>query len=259
MRELLNQLHRQASKDPEALARQHARRQLPKRFYKTVGVEKREDDRFAVTLDDRAVNTPARNALELPSRASALLLAKEFDEQEIEINPATMPITRLVNTAIDGVAANPEPVFEDVLRFASSDLLCYRADSPERLVQLQSEAWDPILDWARETHGAHFILGEGVVHVEQPREAINAMAVALKRHERPIALTALHSMTSLTGSAILALAAADRAFSPEFVWNAAHVDEDWNIAQWGEDYEAARRRKQRWQEMQAACKLLEAL
>jgi chaperone required for assembly of F1-ATPase len=168
----------------------------------------------------------------------------------------TMPATRLVNTAIDGVAADTQAVIEDILRYASSDLLCYRADGPEALVARQAEAWDPVIDWARAHLGARFILAEGIVHVTQPREAIGAIGIHLARRDEPLRLAALHLMTTLTGSALLALAVEEGELSAESAWAAAHVDETWNAEQWGEDSEAAARNRARWYDFSAAVRIL---
>ena len=170
-----------------------------------------------------------------------------------------MPLTRLANTALDGVAQDPQAVAEDIVRFSGSDLVCYRAGEPQELVARQAEAWDPLIDWAHSALGARFMLAEGVMHVEQPREAVAAVSAHVGRFRGPLELAAIHTMTTLTGSAILALAVAMNAISPEEAWRAAHVDEDWNIELWGEDAEAAARRRKRWAEMKAAADTLFAL
>ncbi|MCR6650551.1 MAG: hypothetical protein NVV73_03140 [Cellvibrionaceae bacterium] len=170
-----------------------------------------------------------------------------------------MPMLRLANTAIDGVANEMQAVLEDVMRFSSSDLLCYRADAPDGLVARQAEFWDPVLDWAQSALGARFFLAEGVMHVEQPRESVAAVGLWLRQREEPFRLSAIHLMTTLTGSALLALAVEARRLEPDAAWAAAHVDEDWNIAQWGEDAEVAERRKARRRDFDAAVALLGAL
>lgn len=259
MRDLLNDAEKAAEHHPEALARKHSKPPLPKRFYKESGILPLDEGGFGVGLDGRIVKTPAKAVLALPTQAAAKMIADEFDAQAGQVDPATMPVTRLANTAVDGVAADPQAVFEDVLRFASSDLICYRAGSPQKLVELQAQSWDPVLDLVRDNYGAQFILSEGVMHVEQPREAIAAIGAALKPHGSPIALAAVHSMTSLTGSALMAICVAGGLMDAESAWTAAHVDEDWNISQWGEDAEAAMRREFRRKEMIAAVSLLTAL
>jgi len=148
-------------------------------------------------------------------------------------------------------------VFEDILRYAGSDLLCYRADGPEALVARESEHWDPHLDWAANM-GARLVLAEGIIHVEQPADAIRAIAVLLRRYATPLQLTALHTLTTITGSLVLALALAEGRAEPSEIWDAAHVDEDFNIAQWGEDHEAAARRAKRLIDFEAAAQILSA-
>lgn len=260
MRDLLNDLEagkHLSDADPVRRTRNQMRTPLSKRFYKTVKVAKTPDG-HVIHLDGKPVLTPARALMILPTEAAAKLIADEFDAQTENIDPVTMPVMRLLNTAQDGVAADPQAVLEDILRFASSDLVCYRAGSPEALVERQNEAWDPVIDWARRHLGARLFLAEGVVHVEQPREAIGAIDVHLRSRAEPLRLAAVHVMTSLTGSALLSLAVEAGEMDVEAAWSAAHVDEDWNIAQWGEDAEAAARRAYRKRDMLAAARLLAA-
>jgi chaperone required for assembly of F1-ATPase len=163
-----------------------------------------------------------------------------------------MPLTRLLNSAIDGVSRTMDETRAEILKYAGSDLLCYRAEEPEALAERQRLAFDPILAWAAETLGARFRLGAGVMHVEQPPESIEAVRRALEDFDDPVALAALSAMTTLTGSALLALAIARGFLSPEVAWQAAHVDEDFQAERWGADSEAMARREARWREMEAA-------
>lgn len=260
MRDMLNDLDAQkylSDPDPIRRAQSQMKAQLPKRFYKDVAVASVEDG-FAVHLDGKPVRTPGRNVLVLPTEKAAALIASEFSAQEEKIDPSTMPIYRLVNTAIDGVAANPGAVRDDIAKFASSDLLCYRADAPAALVERQAGAWDPVLDWAHRVLGAHLVLAQGVVHVEQPRMAMDAVGAHLAPRQDPLRLAALHLMTSLTGSALLAMAVEAGEIDAETAWAAAHVDEDWQAEQWGQDSEAMARRAFRKRDFMAAVALLEA-
>lgn len=259
MRDLLNDLSEGLSHpDPIRRAQIQMKRPLPKRFYTEVTVRDDESD-FALELDGKTIRTPARHPLVVPTRALALLVAAEWQRQVDIIDPSTMPITRLVNTALDGVTSDPQAVFEDILRFSSSDMLCYRADGPEGLVARQAERWDPVIDWAAQTLGARFILVEGVIHQEQPREATAAFAVTLRKYDSALQLACLHTVTTLTGSAILAVAFAEGFLSPDAVWSVAHLEEDWTIEHWGSDEEAELRRALRFSEFQAATDAFSAL
>lgn len=261
MRDLLSDLeagNHLSDPDPVKRAQNQMKTPLAKRFYDKVDVREQPEG-YAVHLDGKPVRTPGKAMLLLPTEGAAKLVADEFSAQGENIDLVTMPVMRLANTAIDGVATDTQAVLEDILRFSSSDLLCYRADAPERLVERQSEAWDPVLDWARSQLGARFFLAEGVMHVEQPRETIAAIGVHLRQREQPMKLAALHVMTSITGSALLALAVEVGELDAEAAWLAAHVDEDWNAEQWGEDFEAAARRAARKRDFTAAADLLGAL
>ena len=169
-----------------------------------------------------------------------------------------MPLTRLANSAIDGVRGREAEVQADIVKYAGSDLLCYRATEPEELVRRQAELWDPVLAWGREALGAHLQVAKGVMPVTQPEAAQQAVARALDGQDA-FALAALHVMTTLMGSALLALAHARGRLTAEQAWAAAHVDEDWQIGTWGEDAEAVARRRRRWSEMQAASRMLRLL
>lgn len=261
MRDLLDDLEagrHLSDPDPVRRAQIQMRRPLPKRFYTEVSVVEMPEG-FVVHLDGKPVHTPGKALLALPVLEAAMLVADEFAAQQDTIDPTTMPALRLVNTAIDGVASDTQAVLEDVMRFSSSDLLCYRADAPEALVARQADAWDPVLDWAQSTLGARFHLAEGVIHVEQPRESIAAVGIWLRQREEPFRLSAIHLMTTLMGSALLALATEAGAIDPDAAWQAAHVDEDWTVEQWGEDAEATERRKQRRHDFDAAVALARAL
>lgn len=231
---------------------------MPKRFYKAADVAEQGGE-FVVVLDGKPVKTPARKTLAFPTKSAAKLVAAEFEAQEKEINPATMPFTRLANTAIDGVASEVDAVLADILRFCANDMLCYRSEAPEGLVKRQTEVWNRYLEWVKAKHGVRLYLAEGVMHVEQPKASVDAFGLALKTHAEPLKLACLHAMTTMTGSAILALAIAEGQASVEVVWAAAHLDEDWTIEHWGEDREAQARRAARWQDMKAAADLLLAV
>jgi len=252
MRDILEDLFKEVV-DPTESARRNMRPQLRKRFYQRAHVG--DAAPFAILLDDRPVRTPAGNALALPSRALGEAVAAEWDAQQERIDPAVMPLTRLVNSVIDGVAMAPAPVAEEVVRYLGSDLVCYRADTPAGLVARQARHWDPILGWARDTLGARFVLAEGVMFAAQPDHAIVAASAAIPSD--PWRLGAVNVITTLTGSALIALALSQGRLTVDDAWTAAHVDEDWNMSQWGRDEVALARRATRFAEMQAAGTVLQ--
>ena len=231
-------------------------RPLLKRFYKIVTIG--EGPNFPILLDGRAVKTPKKRALTLPTRALAAAVAAEWAAQDKNINPSAMPLTRFANTAIDGVSDSLAAVAADIVAFAGSDLLCYRAEGPQDLAATQATRWDPVIAWARVKLGARFTVVTGIMPVEQPQHALAAIAAALQPHDA-FQLTAQHVMTTLTGSALLMLAHVHGHLTAEDAWAAAHVDEDYQIALWGTDQEAEHRRSRRHAEFLAACAMLSAL
>lgn len=247
----------QRQPDPVAAAQQAMRNPLPKRFYERAAVLDR-DGLYHVALDGRTARTPARNPLAVTSRAVAEALAQEWDAQSGSIDPARMPITRLVNSALDGVEAQQEAVRAEMLRYAGSDALCYRAGEPEALVARQNEVWGPILRASEQALGARFILAEGVMFAQQPAEVLDAVSRRLEAIPAPLALAGAHNVMTLTGSTVLTLALADGRLSPDETWDAAHLDEDYQIGIWGQDEEAMERRVLRRREFDAAVLLLTA-
>lgn len=256
MREIFDDISKNQPLDPSEAARRNMRPQLRRRFYQAVSVVP-QDGGYAALLDGRAVRTPARRTLAAPSEALAQALADEWEAQRDVVDPAAMPLTRLANSIIDGVADKPDAVKAEVAKFLASDLVCYRAASPDGLVGRQTRHWDPLIAFARDALGARFVLGEGVTFVTQPPEAIVAAVRAIP--DEPWPLGAVSAITALTGSALIALALARGELSPSDAWAAAHVDEDWNMHQWGRDEQALERRAAREAEMQAAAKVLALL
>lgn len=224
----------------ERLSQDRVDRPLPKKFYTLATVT----DELAIALDGRVVKTPLKSKLVLPTKALAEAVAAEWNSQIDVINPSAMPLTRLANTALDRAGPERAYVAGQIVEFSGSDLVCYRADAPQRLIELQAESWDPVLSMAQLALGERFKVATGVLHVQQDAttlKAVEAHVAGLDDFE----LTVAHNLTTLTGSALLGLMLVAEAISAEEGWTAAHVDEDFQISQWGEDFEATRRRANR--------------
>jgi chaperone required for assembly of F1-ATPase len=252
--------------DPVEAVRRAVRPVRRRRFYKVVTIAAGENGQgqsgYAVRLDGKPARTPAGRPLAAPVPELARALADEWAAQGEHIEPAKMPCTRLANTVIDGVAAARCEIAAEIRKFLASDLVFYRAAAPASLRARQAQHWDPILAWARQALGADFKLGTGVVHVTQPAAALDAAAAAIPDDPGPDddwRLGALHVATTLTGSALIALASLRGVISADAAWAAAHVDEDWNMARWGRDEIALQRRAFRFAEFQAAAEVLRVL
>ncbi|MBX9711682.1 MAG: ATPase [Xanthobacteraceae bacterium] len=256
MKELFDEVAGHSPLDPREASRKSSRAPPRKRFYKDVAVSETPEG-FAIMLDGKPVRTPGKRLLSAPVRELADVMAAEWAAQTETIDPLSMPTTRLANSTIDGVAENADAVTEDIAKYFGSDLLFYRASFPDELMARQAQHWDPVLRWAADDLGAHFILTEGIMHVVQPERAVAAARAAMPADAWRLA--ALHVVTALTGSALLALALAHNARDTAQIWAAAHVDEDWNSQQWGEDQEVAERRAARLRDFEAAANVLKAL
>ncbi|MGH6777429.1 MAG: ATP12 family chaperone protein [Bradyrhizobium sp.] len=256
MRELFEDMAGRPPLDPQEAARRSARQPRRKRFYARAEIADGEGG-FAVALDGKPIRTPSGRVITAPVHKLAEVMSAEWNAQQDTIDPLGMPMTRFANTVVDAVVDRVGAVVDDIVKYLWSDLLFYRAGHPEALVKREASLWDPVLFWAADALGAHFILAEGIAHVRQPDSAIEAARQALPDH--PWSIAALHVVTTLTGSALLALALKHRVLDADEVWAAAHIDEDWNAEQWGVDEEAAARRAARLVDFRAAVQILDAL
>jgi chaperone required for assembly of F1-ATPase len=245
-----------APADPNETVRRASRTPLRSRFFTAVAT-RQVPEGFTVTLDGKPMRTPVRRLMAAPRQAIAEALRAEWDAQSKTIDPARMPLTRLANSIIDGVAGRRDEVAGDIVKYLGSDLLFYRAGDPEGLVAKQGAEWDPVVRWAADELGARFVLAEGIVHARQPDHAISAAASVIPADDWIVG--ALHSITTLTGSALLALALMRGFRDADAVWRAAHVDEDWNFQTWGLDDLAMSRRAARETELRAAALVLDAM
>lgn len=235
----------------ERLSRDRIHRPLPKRFYKSVAVT----DQLGIALDGRNVKTPLKAALVLPTRPLAEAVAAEWDAQVDVINPHAMPLTKLANTAIDRAVPEKSKIASEIMEFAGSDLVCYRAESPAGLVQRQTTYWDPIIAWAKSELEVDFATVSTITHKRQSPVALRALEARIKSLD-PFSFVAVHNLTTLTGSALLAAMVAADKIPADAAWLAANVDEDWQIETWGEDAEAAARRAGRLHEFSACVRFV---
>lgn len=228
-----------------------------KRFWKAADVT-REGDGWGVSLDGRALRTPARAALEVPSKALARAIADEWNSVEGEVDPRDLPLTGLANAAVDRVAPDPEVFAAGLARYAQADLACYRAEGPRALVEHQSAAWDPLLDWARRRFDIDFSPTSGLIHVPQPPATVDRLSHAVATLD-PFRLAGLSPLVTIGGSLVAALAVIEQAITPGEAWAAVSVDERWQLDQWGADAEAEQVLANRRRDFLAAARFLELL
>ncbi len=225
-----------------------------KRFWKDAAVVE-VDGGFTVELDGRRVKTPAKRPLTLPTRTMSEAVAAEWQAQDKQIDPRTMPVTKTANAAIDKVAVQKDEVVDMLAAYGDSDLLCYRADSPEELVARQAAEWDPMLAWAATTLGVSLRTRQGIMHQPQSPEALAEL------HRRTAALdafqlAAFHDLVSLTGSLILGFAALEQAFDPDEIWALSRLHENWQAEQWGREEVAEEEAEIKRQAFLHACAMI---
>jgi chaperone required for assembly of F1-ATPase len=226
-----------------------------KRFYSMAEVAERNGG-FTVVLDGRPVRTPAKASLSLPTRALAEAVAEEWRAQEEEIHPQSMRLMRLAATAIDRVSRQRDAVIEEIAAYAATDLVCYRAEQPASLAARQQAAWQPLVDWAARRYDARLRVTAGLMPVQQPQAATGALRSAVAVLD-DMMLTGLHNATAACGSAVIALALAEGRVGPDEAWELSLVDETFQVEQWGEDGEAARRHQALREDIASAARFME--
>lgn len=221
-----------------------------KRFWKTAKVAETEQG-FTVHLDGRPVKTPAKAPLVVPTRAMADVIAQEWDAQDGDIAPYTMPVTRAANAAIDKVTHQHAEVAQMIAGYGDTDLICYRADSPAELVARQAEAWDPLLDWAADALGARLKPVTGIMYSPQDPKALAALAQRVHQMDA-YSLTAFHDLVGMSGSLIIGFAALHDLHDIQALWRLSRIDEIWQAELWGVDEEAQEQAAKKESEFLAA-------
>ena len=225
-----------------------------KRFYREA-VALAAGEAFAVHLDGKPLQTPAKRALILPGRALAAAIAAEWQGQGETLKTVDLPLTRLASTAIDRVAPNPRPVIREIANYAGTDLLCYRAPEPPELVARQHAAWQTLLDWIEERCAAKLVATRSITPVTQAPEALAAIERAIER-QGAMELAALHLATAACGSVVLGLALLEERLDPDAAFEAAQLDETYQMERWGEDAEQTRRRAALKEDIRLAARFL---
>jgi chaperone required for assembly of F1-ATPase len=212
-----------------------------KRFYKTAEAVPVGEGLHGVHLDGRPIRTPSKAALAVPFAALADAIAEEWNAQEETLVLDSMPLTQLANSALDRVIPLRDTMIEEVMRFADTELLCYRAAADEAsLAARQAETWQPLLDWARQRYDAALCATDGLMPVEQPEDALRALRSAVMELD-DWRLTALQAAAAPLGSLILALALLEGRLDAEAAYRAAFLDELYQMEHWGADAEAQAR------------------
>lgn len=209
---------------------------VAKRFWTDVTIEEVSGG-FRVLLDGRAVKSPGRRALDLPSLPMAEAMAEEWRAQTDTIDPATMPVTRSANSALDQTAPQREGVIDSLAAYGETDLLCHRATEPSALVKRQAAAWDPLLNWSAAHLRAEMAITQGILPTEQSAESLAKLRSAVANYGN-FGLTGLYDLIQLSGSIIIGLAVAQARISAAEGWEVSRIDEAWQIEQWGADEEA---------------------
>ncbi len=230
---------------------------MKKRFWDEATVQTSERG-FGVALDDKPLKTPAKQPLLLPSFGLAKAIASEWQALEKEIDPTQLPFTKLCNAAIDNMEEKSAAVVEMLTAYSQTDLLCYRAESPDGLVQRQSDGWDPLLSWIRETHGIFFVQTAGILPVDQPNATVTAFREWLSGWDN-FGLMAIHDLVMLSGSIVIPRAVIEGEISANDGWERSLIDEMWQVEQWGEDDEANALRSGKMQGFHTAAQLISLL
>ena len=225
------------------------------RFYKSVDVIELDSGKWQVRLDARPAKTPAGNLLEMPTQALAEAVAGEWGAQTGEMRPESMPLTRIANTALDRIAVQRETAIAELMRFAATDLLCFRAHEPERLVELEAAAWDPLLEWLGEQYGVGLRISTGIAAVRQDPDDLGTLESFVLRFD-DFAMAGVVAAAQLLGSAVLALGLFEGRITADQAIEAAEVDSAYQQQVWGQDPLLSSSNHKRLQELSVIAQFL---
>ena len=228
-----------------------------KRVYKSVDLRQVEDG-WGIALDGKPLRTPAKRELRVPTEPLAAAIAAEWNAQDPDIHPETMPLTRLAATAIDRTAERRSDIATEVANYAGTDLVCYRADQPPALAARQEAVWQPLIDWAAGRYDAGLAVTAGIVPLTQSSASLRTYANVVAALD-DFRLTALQAATAACGSLVIALALYEGRLGAEAAFAASQLDETFQIEAWGEDAEAAARRTRLAEDIVAAARFLDLL
>ncbi|MDF3022818.1 MAG: ATPase [Alphaproteobacteria bacterium] len=211
-----------------------------KRFYK-IAEAGTAPGGYVIRLDGKPVKSVMQHSLIFTSKDLADAIAAEWQAQEKEIIPNSMPLMQLANTMTDKSSGPDRQAMNvELLKYGASDLICYFAATPADLVARQEAVWLPLLKWLADTHGIVFERVDGIRYHNQPPESLEKLNTLLTTMNAPD-FTAAQAATALTGSVIIALALADGYLDAEVAHAAACVDEIYQLEKWGEDALARKR------------------
>ena len=228
-----------------------------KRFWTEVALAPQEGG-WSILLDGKAIRTPAKALLWVPSKALAEAIAEEWRSVPDEIDPRSMPLTGLANAAIDRIAPEKQSFAGGLARFGEADLACYRSEWPPELVSRQETSWDELLAWARRRYDVDFSTTTGLLHVPQAQSTIERLDQAVAELD-PFHLAGLSPLVTTGGSLIAALAVLEKAITAQSAWQAVSIDERWQLEQWGGDKEAETALENRRKDFLAGARFLDLL
>ena len=227
-----------------------------KRFYKAATASEAEGG-WQVLLDGRAVKTPGKLALALPTEGLAAAIAAEWAAQGEMVVPDTMPLTQYACSALDRVAPARAQVIDQASGYAETDLMAYPTDEPAALRVEQDAVWLPLLTELRDL-GWDLKQTGGLMAIDQDPD-IRPRAKAWLEAKSDMALTALASLIETSGSFFLAYALAEGLRDIEALVQACTLEEQFNLKAWGSDEEAEQLLARREADLRSAAQMLDLL
>jgi chaperone required for assembly of F1-ATPase len=194
-----------------------------KRFYKLVSYEKKPEG-YTILLDGRVVKTKSGALLLAQNEQVASQIAQEWAQQGEQIDPDSMPFTQILNTRIDQVGKKRKAMSAAVLKYLNTDLICYPAEDPKALYELQEQHWVKQREWIEQRFGTPMKVTTGLKALQQPPELHNALKAHVDAMSDDI-FTLFQVVAPLCGSLVLGLALIEGQCSADEIFKACFVEE----------------------------------
>ena len=214
-----------------------------KKFWKKVSIKKISSNSFQIMLDERILQTPLKRELVLPNLNLTQEIVKEWDQVSKNINTESMIFYGLISTSLDKIIDNKNLYIDDILDYIDTDLICYRAENPKELVELQKNKWDPIILLIEKYIGTKVHVFEGVLHKKQHYTVHDRLNNLINQFDI-FEISALHRITNITGSIFLSLCVLKKDISKNEIFELSFLDELWQEKNWGFDEENSQKRKE---------------
>mgnify|MGYP001206920576 FL=1 len=193
--------------------------------------------KYLLNINNKSLKTPDGNIIELPSIKLAKILLKDY-ESSFKSKPLNIvrPI-KITNTAIDKIKPNNIFYINEITDNLNNDMICYFANSPVELVDLQNKDWLPLINYMKSSYNIELIYTSKLFSINQKPDSLLKLKNILNEINI-FKLSAIYTLSQITKSIIISLALVNNKISAKKAFENSNLEELYQISKWGKDEEA---------------------